>query len=54
MYCGNTMKILLPAMEGEIENYLFLRFQYTANVPVFSDIDGSGPSKSCDVYLFGL
>ena len=51
------MNTLLPVTAGEIENYenstinklclknervLFSRYQYTANAPVLSDIDGSG------------
>ena len=54
------MNTLLPVTEGEIENYenstinklchknerfLFSRYQYTANVPVFSEVDGSGPRE---------
>ena len=57
MYCEKTMNTLLPVTAGEIENYynstinklchknervLFSRYQYTANAPVLSDIDGSG------------
>ena len=54
------MNTLLPVTAGVIENYLnstidklchknervlFSRYQYTANAPVLSDIDGSGPRE---------
>ena len=54
------MNTLLLVTAGEIENYsnspinklchknervLFSRYQYTANAPVLSDIDGWGPRE---------
>ena len=65
MYHKKTMNTLLPVAAGEIENYynstinklchknehvLFSRYQYTANAPVLSDIDGSGPREKA--YIF--
>ena len=31
------------------EHILFLRYQYTANAPVLSDIDGSGPRERAHI-----
>ena len=36
----------------KIECVLFLRYQYTANAPVLSDIDGSGPREKA--YILNL
>ena len=60
MYCGKTIKTLLPVTAGEIKKIqnstinnfchknkrvLFSRYQYNANAPVLSDIDGRVPRE---------
>ena len=66
IYCGKTMNIVLPVMKGGMENYsnstinklchknervLFSRYQYTANAPVLSDIDNSGPREKAYIII---
>ena len=67
MYRGKTMNTLLPVTAGEIkkkkkkstintfchknERVLFSRYQYTANAPVLSDIDGSGQREGLHIII---
>ena len=61
---AGKMSTLLPVSAGEIENYkksainklchknervLFSRYQYNANAPILSEIDGSGPREKAHI-----
>ena len=43
------MNTLLPVTAEDIKNVLFSRYQYTANAPVLSDIDSSGPREKAHI-----